>query len=117
MNNGLNPTNAADALIDTDGDGIWNVDEYLRNTSPTNAQNANIVLYVDAAIGSDANRGLSPTAMDSTGPKLTIPAAIDTALSGDAVQVAPGQYAGGATTWNVRNKTVRLVPKGTVTVK
>ena len=53
----------------------------------------------------------------SASAKLTIPAAIDTALSGDAVQVAPGQYAGGATTWNVRNKTVRLVPKGTVTVK
>lgn len=35
---GLSPTNAADALIDSDGDGLSNAEEYGANTIPTNGQ-------------------------------------------------------------------------------
>src|SRR6185503_1615942 len=34
---GLNPTNAIDALLDADGDGMNNRDEYRVGTNPTNA--------------------------------------------------------------------------------
>ena len=33
---GLNPTNAADGVLDTDFDGFSNFDEYVSNTDPTN---------------------------------------------------------------------------------
>lgn len=114
---GFNLHDALDAMNDTDGDGITNKYEYLRNTSPTNASDINIIIYVNADIGNDANFGLISSGTGSTGPKRTITSAFETAFSGDVVQAASGEYVGGATNWSVRNKTIRLVPNGTVFMK
>src|SRR5207244_1459286 len=35
----LNPTDSADASLDSDGDGVGNADEYLAGTDPLDAEN------------------------------------------------------------------------------
>ena len=49
-------------------------------------------LYVDTSCGLDSWTGQSPTCQAPDGPKATIQAAINAAVSGDEVIVAPGTY-------------------------
>jgi len=44
--NGLDPSNAADALLDNDGDGLTNLEEYLRRSDPNNANDPETVRFV-----------------------------------------------------------------------
>ena len=46
---GLNPTNAADGVLDTDFDGFSNFDEYVSNTDPTNPTSFFDIDLVDIA--------------------------------------------------------------------
>ncbi|MBN2375183.1 MAG: hypothetical protein JXD22_02190 [Sedimentisphaerales bacterium] len=55
---------------------------------------AQVDIYVDAELGDDSWSGLSSVAGDPNGPKKTIQAAIDTAVSGDTVIAADGIYTG-----------------------
>jgi hypothetical protein len=49
--NGLNPGNAADALLDSDGDGFNNKAEFLAGTDPQNPQSRPSVSITKAASG------------------------------------------------------------------
>lgn len=114
---GFDPGNAADAIQDADGDGMSNGAEYRRNTDPRNAGDVNITLYVDPVAGNDANYGTMPDGAGLFGPKRTIAAALEAAVTGDRVQAAQGVYTGGLPVWRTRGKTIRLVPRGAVIVK
>ena len=102
------------ASCDPDGDGVSNLQEYLRGTDPTNSASANTTLYADSVVGSNSYDGYRPAVMGGHGPKLNIQAAIATAISGDSVQIASGQYS--ETTFDPQTKTITLMPIGTVTI-
>jgi parallel beta-helix repeat protein len=77
--------NAAEPDTDPDGDAHGNLDEYRWYASdPTVPCN---VLYVDAALGNDANDGYTRESA-----KKSIQAAIKAAANSDRVLVAPGVY-------------------------
>ncbi len=49
-------------------------------------------LYVNGDCGDDAWSGMNPDCVKDDGPKATIQAAIDAAIGGDVISVAPGTY-------------------------
>lgn len=76
------------AIFDRDGDGVSNVIEFLRGTSPTDNTNKPMLksLYVDANNGNDAFDGASGT------PFRTLGKGIEAALDGDTVYLRTGIY-------------------------
>jgi len=79
------------------------------------ASPVSVVLYVNAACGSDAWSGLKSTCGDPNdpndrgGPKATIQAAIDAAAAGDVIVVADGVYSGqGNRDLNLAGKAITL---------
>lgn len=102
---------AADPVADSDGDALPNLQEYEASTDPklvdtdddcwddgrevacgSNPRGKN--LYVDRASGSDLYDGSAPDHKDGTdvGPKQTIKRAIEKAVSGQTIIIAPGIY-------------------------
>ncbi len=91
LNNGLNP-NADDANGDLDADGIRNLDEYLRGSSPVNRNDPRTLAYVaPPPFGNDAEGDgslLHPWAtlgyaLDHVNTAPTVPPAQIAALTGD----------------------------------
>lgn len=80
---------AADPVVDEEGDGLSNLDEYfLYMSHPTAAP-----FHVDAIYGDDTYDGRSPVPLEGgVGPKKTLQAAISLARGGDTVLVAAGTY-------------------------
>jgi hypothetical protein len=107
------------ASLDSDGDGVSNLREYQRGTDPGNSASVNVNLYVNSATGSDANDGIAPTitpwAMGTHGPMLTIQGAISTSISGDTVVIASGIYHD--TSLNPGSRSITLSPQGSVTLQ
>jgi hypothetical protein len=53
---GLDPSDASDAFLDTDGDGSLNIEEFLAQTDPTNAESK---LRLDSlSLSDDGNRAI-----------------------------------------------------------
>jgi hypothetical protein len=102
------------ASCDPDGDGLSNLQEFLRSTDPTNSASANITLYANSLVGNNSFDGYAPAVMNGHGPKLNIQAGIAASLSGDSVQIAAGQYS--ETIIDPQTKTITLKPVGTVTI-
>jgi hypothetical protein len=84
--NGLDPLDSADALFDTDRDGLLNCEEYELESDPNNDQSP-FWIYVD-----DDNAG--DPAQDGTAahPYEAIQLAIDAATPPAVVKVLPGSY-------------------------
>lgn len=62
--NGLNPTSAADAITDLDGDGVNNLNEYLFGSDPNNADSDSDGLQDGTEIGLGTNPALADTDRD-----------------------------------------------------
>jgi hypothetical protein len=114
-----NPLNPIYATLDYDGDGVSNLREYQRATDPANPASVNVNLYVNAATGSDANDGITPTptawVMGTHGPMLSIQSAISVSVSGDDVTIAAGTYHD--TLLDPGAKRIALSPQGNVIIQ
>jgi len=62
---GLNPTNAADATLDPDGDGVINLSEYVADTIPTNASS-----LFELGIEAGTNEGVQVISFPSSTARL-----------------------------------------------
>jgi parallel beta-helix repeat protein len=88
---GLDPQDA-----DTDDDGQRDGWELRHGTNPAHPDNREKTYYVDGSTGDDAWDGLAPTWDGTHGPKRTVQAGIDAAVTGwgYTVLVADGIYTG-----------------------
>jgi len=76
---------------DLDGDGVANIDEYLRNTNPSSSASVNRVLYSDSDVGSELFDGYySLVRGGGRGPKETLQQAINASVSGDTIELRGG---------------------------
>jgi parallel beta-helix repeat protein/predicted outer membrane repeat protein len=89
---GTNP--AADA--DADGDEWKDADEVFNGSNPFHPDNPERTYYVNVEGGNDQYDGLAPFSQGAHGPKKTVQAGIDAALSGwdYTILVASGTYFG-----------------------
>ena len=108
----LDPLNGADAAVDHDGDGASNLAEYNRHTDPGDTAEVNVTLFTDPVLGDDSHNGLRPVPEGPNGPIRNIHAAVDVALSGDAIEMAAGTYPGDV----VVTKDLVFIPRGSVVV-
>ena len=115
---GLNPNDEADADGQLDGDGISNLDEYLRGTDPTDTGSSAITIYVSAAAGSDANDGYSATpGQNSVGPVASVTKGFTLVRDNDTISIAGGTYAESPATYAARGISVRVVVTGAVVIR
>jgi hypothetical protein len=99
---------------DPDGDGVPNLQEYARGTDPGDPASKNCTLYADSDIGGAQYDGFSPAVLSaSRGPKATVQQALDTAFSGDAVELR-GQSAFADAVLSPGDKRLILRPAGGV---
>ena len=101
---------------DYDSDGYANTNEFLRGSDPTDIDDYNSTIYVDDAIGSDSYDGYRPVVTESHGPKEKIDSGMDTAISGDVIQIAAGTYTNEPGTLNPGTGIKTLRPKGTARI-
>ena len=111
---GFKPLDANDGTADADGDGLTNLQEFLRHTNPTDPASINCTLYADSDVGGSQYDGLSKTILSAThGPKVSVQQAINAAISGDVIELS-GQSAFTDTTLSPGTKSLVLRPVGSL---
>ena len=108
LTNLLEYENGTDPVTwDTDGDGRNDSDELLQRTNPRHPDNVEKTYYVNADTGEDNYDGLASSWDGSHGPKETIQAGVDAAITGwdYKVLVADGIYKGEG------NRDIRIIGK------
>lgn len=96
--NGFNKFSAADALLDADGDGLNNRDEYLAGTNPRNADTDGDGVSDGVEVANSSNPLLATSKPELAG--VTWPSGVD--LDGDGLPDA----------WEVRYRAFNLPPNG-----
>jgi hypothetical protein len=112
---GTTTNSSSCASCDPDGDGISNLEQYLRGTNPTNSLSGQDIFFVNGTTGLDSYTGRSPIVRPPNyGPKLTLQAALNLCLSNDIINIAAGTYT--YSTNSPFKGTIILDPHGAVTL-
>jgi hypothetical protein len=99
---------------DSDGDGISDRLEHLRGTNPNDPSSASVAWFVSASGGNNSFSGRVATGNGVDGPFATINHALTQILAGDTLNVAGGAYSENV---DLRGKNSEFLLNGNVTLQ